>query len=174
MLNHQKSKYSYITYPFFGLYSVPQVKIEFDKISAVLAKRHATVKVNNSPNYLGELFDVEVMSKENRIKFQITASSTQELIMLPNRCVWGIDITGRMHNLQRYQEFQQISIKPTKITKGKYIWFNKVTRPIISPLSVENIKEDILHYWFNFLYIDSVWELYRISDSHNGKSTEWL
>jgi hypothetical protein len=174
MLNHQRSKFSYITYPFFGLYYVPEVTVQFDKICAELKSRQAVAKVNNSPNYLGELLSLDELEKNSRIKFNITAQSTQELIMLPKRCVWGIDITGRMHNLSRYQEFDHISIKPYLITKNKYIWFKKVTRPVVAPLSLVNIEEDILHYWFNFVYIDYVWELFKISDDYNWKATEWL
>jgi hypothetical protein len=167
-----KSKYGYIKYPFFGLYHVPEVSVEFDKIQAEINHRYVTAKKTNSANYLAELATLE--TKEKRVKFQITASSTQELIMLPNRCVWGIDITGRLHNLSRWQEFKHISIKPYKITKNKFIWFKKVTRPIVSPLTLTNIEEDILEYWFSFLYIDNVWELYRISDSYIDKETEWV
>ena len=114
-----KSKYGYIKYPFFGLYHVPEVSVEFDKIQAEINHRYVTAKKTNSANYLAELATLE--TKEKRVKFQITASSTQELIMLPNRCVWGIDITGRLHNLSRWQEFKHISIKPYKITKNKFI-----------------------------------------------------
>lgn len=175
MLKSQKSKYSYITYPFFGLFKVPEISVEFDKISTLLSDSYKTAKINSSSsNYLEELLSIDSSEKNERIKFQVTAQSTQELIMLPRRCVWGVDTTGRIHNLSRYQEFEHISIKPTKITLNKYIWFNKVTRPITVPMSIKNIEEDLLYYWFSFLYIDNVWELYRIHGDYNRKNTEWL
>ncbi len=173
-LQNLRSKFSYITYPFFGTYIIPDIRLEFDKISAAIAKKYSTLKLNNSSNYLEELFDVEALEKETRFKFHITAKSTQELIMLPRRCLWGMDITGRMHNLKRYEEFLKLCIKPKEITKSKYLWFNEITRPLETPMSIKNIEEDLLHYWYEFLYIDYVWELYKVTPNYSGKSTEWI
>jgi hypothetical protein len=173
ILNPIKSKFSYITYPFFGTYVIPDVQIEFDRISAAVAKRYTTVKLGNSSNFLEELFDIEALETETRFKFHVTAKSTQELIMLPKRCVWGVDITGRLHNLHRLEEYPQICIKPYKITKSKYIWFKEITKPIETKLSLQNIEEDLLYYWYSFLYIDYVWELYRVTPEYHGKTSEW-
>ncbi len=174
MLQNLKSKYGYINYPFFGTYSIPSIQFDFDKIKAALRKSYSTVKLQNSSNYLDELLHIELDDNESRFKFQISALNTQSLIMLPKRCLWGIDIKGLIHNLQRYEEFKSKCIKPIKVTNNNLMWFNEVTRPIRTPLSIKNIQEDIMYYWYQFLYIDNVWELYRITPEYNGKQTEWI
>ena len=149
MSNPQKlrSKFSFISYPFFGTYKVPDVRVDFDKVTAAITTRYSTVKLSNSPNYLDELLNLETNENEIRFRFQVTAKSTQELIMLEDRCVWGVDRTGRMHNLKRYEEFEQFCMRPLKITQGKYLWFRGITRPIETPLSIKNIAEDLMYYW---------------------------
>ena len=174
MLKNLKSKFSYITYPFFGTYSVPDIDIQFEGISAMLYKSYMPLKVDNSSNYLQELLSLEIDEKGKRFKFHITAKNTQQLIMLPERCLWGIDITGRIHNLKRYEEFERLCLKPSKITKGNLIWFKEISKPTRTPLSITNIEEDLLYYWFSFLYIDHVWELYKISPDYTGEKTIWI
>lgn len=174
MLQNLKSKFAYITYPFFGTYSVPDLQFDFDKLKAALHKNYTTLKLSNSSNYLEELLRVELDENETRFKFQLTALSTQALIMLPHRCQWGVDIEGKIHNLARYEEFRSRCVKPVKVTNNNLVWFKGISRPIRTPLSIKNIKEDILYYWYQFLYIDNVWELYKISTEYNGKETQWI
>lgn len=158
-----KSKFSYITYPFFGTYVVPDVEVQFDEILATTTKKLKSLKLSNSSNYLEELFDIQEKKKNNRFSFDITANSTSELIMLPKRCLWGVDIRGEIHNLSRKQIFDHICIKPRSITKDKYIWFREVTPPLVTPIRIQQLKDDLLNYWFSFLYIDTKWELYSVN-----------
>lgn len=168
------SKFSYIKYPFFGTYTIPTIDISFNKISASNSKNYNSkdIKLKNSENYLEHLIALENL--KNRFKFKITAQSTQELIMLQKRCQWGVDITGAMHNLSRLEEFPLVCLKPIKITNNKYIWFNTITKPLISPLSIKNIADDLYYYFYSFLYIDNVWELYNIHPSFTGNKTAWV
>lgn len=163
-----QSKFSYITYPFFGTYIVPEITVDFDKITTKLSKSIKTLKLTNSTDYLGHLLELEQLLSDNRFKFKITATSTQELIMLDKRCLWGVDSVGILHNLKRYEEFKAKCIKPQKITKHKYVWFKNISYPFEMPFSIKNIEEDILHYWFKLLYIDQVWTIYRINSEYDG------
>jgi hypothetical protein len=166
------SKFSYITYPFFGTYSVPNITINFNEIKAQLGRQiEKVIKLENSLNYLNELLTLEQL-EVNRLKFQITAKSTQELIMSDKRCVWGIDSIGVLHNLKRYEEFRSKCLKPSKITKSKYIWFRGISKPFEVPFSIKNIEEDIMYYWFKLLYIDNVWEIYKINTEYDGNTVE--
>jgi hypothetical protein len=157
------------------MYHVPEITIEFDTIKAKIQQTTSKiVKVSNSSDYLNELLGLESYLKNSRFKFRITAKSTQELIMLDRRCVWGIDCVGVMHNLQRREEFKSKCLKPVKITRGKYIWFKNITYPFEMPFSIKNIEEDILYYWFKLLYIDNTWEIYKINTEYDGNITECL
>jgi hypothetical protein len=167
------SKFGYIKYPFFGTYTVPEIKVDFNKISATVRDSYKTLRTNQELDYLTDALDIEIDKNQSRFKFNVTAKSTQELIMLPRRCVWGVDKTGNIHNLQRNEMFKSINIQPKEVTNN-YIWFREVTRPIVAPFSLKNIMEDVYYYWFTFLHIDNVWELYKISPDFDRVSEVWI
>ena len=155
------------------MYQIPEITIEFDAIKAKILKSSLKiVKISNSSDYLLELLELEAFLKDSRFKFKITAKSTQELIMLDRRCLWGVDSLGTMHNIQRYEEFKCKCLKPLRITKGKYVWFKGISYPFEMPFSIKNIEEDILYYWFKLLYIDNTWEIYRINTEYDGNIIE--
>ena len=169
-----KSKFSYIQYPFFGTYKVPELDIGFTKIKAKLHKEFKDIKLTNKEDYLTQLLDIDKSVGAARFRFHITAKSTQELIMLDKRCVWGIDFEGTIHNIQRYEEFVCKCVKPDRITKHKYIWFKNISKPFEMPFSIKNIEEDIMYYWFKLLYIDNVWTIYKINTEYEGVNTECI
>ena len=169
-----KSKFSYIQYPFFGTFKVPELDIGFSKIKAKLHKEFKDIKLNNVEDYLTQLLNIEKKVGSDRFRFYLTAKSTQELIMLDKRCVWGIDYNGEIHNLKRWEEFHCRNLKPLKITQGKYLWFRSISYPFEMPFSIKNIQEDIMYYWFKLLYIDNIWTIYKINNEYDGNIIECI
>lgn len=168
------SKFSYIKYPFFGRFYKPNIEVQFDKIITTAKHAPKLIKTQNSGNYLTDLAKIEQENSQLRLHFSFTAHNTQQILMLDRRCLWGVDYEGTIHNLERLEKFKAVSVRIENITKDKYLWFPKITYPFLMPLSVRNIKNDIAYYWFQLLYIDLTWEIYRVETEPNTKQYEWV
>lgn len=153
------------------MYKVPSLTVNFDNIKGKISSTFKTLKIENVETYLEELLTLEQVFGSSRFRFQITAKSTQELLMLDKRCMWGIDNLGVFHDLSRKQKFKCKYLKPYEITQNKYIWFKTITKPFEVPFSIKNIEEDIMYYWFKLIYIDNVWEIGAIDTDYSTQTT---
>ena len=163
------SKFSDIIFPFYGLNHLPKkIKINTDKIEIIT---HDNLnKVVWDKNYKTDTYFNTLLCLDNRIIFDYTAINIQQLV-LTNYLVWGVDNTGKIHNLYKKQKFPVLQSTIAK-THLNLLWFEKISYPFEIP---NNLEKTVSKFSIGlFIYIDKVWYLYEINDKYKNMEYLWL
>tara|TARA_Y100000034_G_scaffold136800_2_gene215906 strand:+ start:3650 stop:4135 length:486 start_codon:yes stop_codon:yes gene_type:complete len=160
------SKFSEITFPFFGLNYVPEVEFRGREIF-IYNKILDDVSLPQK-TYLNRLIH---LSSKDKVTFDFTANSLENIIFY-KKAKWGIDNTGKIFNISKKQRFTLTSKKIEKI-RNKLIWVKGISYPFNVPLELEDLINKKL-FFVDLVHIDNLWRLYNFSYSYNSKKYAYI
>lgn len=163
------NKFSNITYPVYCLTKVPEVVVDYEKLTTTSGKliKHNKYTANT---YLNSLILMD-KNKEDRLHFNVTARDIGELIR--SKVQWGVDNTGLIFDFSIKQKFPFMITKINKITQN-LMWIKNVSYPLELPEDLETIKYDLYLYFIYLAQINYTWEIYDFSLSLPKKDRKWI
>jgi len=167
-------KFNNITFPLFGLKNYLKFEFSLDKIFAVVNNQKYIVddrSIDNS-SYLSRLIELDSRKSYQRLKFDYTIRSMEELIK--SDCKIALDNTGKFYNFTNKELFPYSERRIEKIRK-KYFWFKNISYPF--EIDVENlseIEENQKYYYGKLVKINSVWYFLGLTDENSNKIEIWL
>lgn len=162
------SKFSGITYPFFGM-RIPPKDIIYQDDKVYFVRQHITTLLDdyNIPynSYIRRLLYFD-SNDIDRLRFTYTAYSLENIIL--SKIPWGIDNTGKIFNLKEKETFKT-KISKIERTKGNLIWIKGVSYPFNLSLDASyNINK---HLFAEIVFIDNKWYLYNFTYKYKKRDT---
>lgn len=159
------SKFSNITFPFYGLKQIPE-DISF-KEQKILVKFNTQWMVLDDKSLKGNYLQRQIQmleQKYTKLNFNYTCRNMIEL--LSSKAKWGADSDAIIHDLSNREKFSIICRKIRAI-KENLIWVDKISYPFEVNTEKLNVNSD---YYVTLIHIDRSWYPLEFSFSmHNRK-----